>query len=111
MNASIKYMGITVLIATVLAYAVAGLERAATLSEEQDRMTVMENAHSWRDGVEAIKRLEEQHRDALAGIERKYYMHFALTWLVTTGALLALSGRAAKHWGWLRDDDRQTPIP
>ena len=111
MNALIRYVGITVLIATLGAYAVASLERAAALSEEQDRVTVMENGHSWRDGVEGIKRLEEEHKDALGVIERKYYTHFALIWLVTTGALLALSGQAAKRWSWFRDNNRPTPEP
>lgn len=154
---NISKIGIAVVVATLGAYAVASLERQHALSEEENRVTVMQNAEPWgdaegirrrveweigrknaahdewrkaigtgtpadvasanrygerideeimeqkkawaaqdeknRDRREAAKR--EQHTDALAAIERKYYTHFALIWLAIVGVLLALSGWVA----------------
>lgn len=91
-------IGIVVVIATLGAYAVASLERQYALSEEEDLVTAIQNGMpSWGNRREAEQ--TERHRDALAAIERNYYAHFALIWLVTTGGLLALSGWMTKREG------------
>lgn len=46
-----------------------------------------------RDKEEAARK--ERQRDAESAMERNYYWHFALTWLVTMGVSLAVGRRAA----------------
>ena len=159
---NVSKIGLAVVIATLGAYAIAGLERRQALTEEEDRVSAellaepighmkeamlraewevgrkkaafeewqkaintgtsadveMANKHgervdeeikeqnkAWaaqdekaRDNREAAKK--EQHRDALAAIERNFYTHFALAWLLIMGVLLALGQR---YW---RDERR-----
>lgn len=64
-------------------------ERIDEEIKEQNKAWAAEDEKN-RDRREMTEK--ERHRDALAAIDRSFYTHFGLIWLLITGVLLALAG-------------------
>jgi hypothetical protein len=85
-------------VATLLAWAVAAFVRQQALTDEQDRQRNVELSAGYsREHAVDWERARQDHRDTLAAIERDFYFHFTVAWLITMGGALLWAGRAANR--------------